>query len=113
MIVFVLHIYHSTLICSIILLQGIVPPMITPSDFRNTYSVYSMCGISKQTPPLYWRIHDGHNDSSEFSYDVEKACVMGYLRQGDVLVFDLDNAAIHSVKDSKYLEDFVWREFEV
>ena len=68
-----------------------------------------MCGISKQTPPLYWRIHDEHNDSTEFSYDVEKACVMGYLRQADVLV--LDNAAIHSGKDNKYLEEFIWREF--
>lgn len=85
--------------------------MVTPSDFRNTYSVYGMCGIDTDVDPLYWRIHDGNNDSQEFAYDVEVACVIGYLRPGDVLV--LDNAAIHSGKDNKYLEDYIWKEFEV
>lgn len=70
-----------------------------------------MCGIDKDTPALYWRIHNGHNDSDEFSYDIECACIMGYLRPGDVLV--LDNAAIHTGKYNKYLEDFVWTEFGV
>ena len=85
--------------------------MVTPPDFRNTYSVYGMCGICENTPPLYWRIHDGNNDSAEFSYDIESACVLGYLRQGDVLV--LDNAAIHNGRDNAYLEDFIWSRFEV
>jgi hypothetical protein len=89
----------------------VTPAVITPSDFRNTYSVYGMCGIDKATPALYWRIHTGPNDSVEFSYDVERACCFGYLRAGDVLV--LDNAAIHTGKDNKYLEDFVWSNFEV
>ena len=85
--------------------------MISPPDFRNTYSVYGMCGIDKATPALYWRIHDGNNDADEFSYDIECACIMGYLRQGDVLV--LDNAAIHTGRSNKYLEEFIWNEFGV
>lgn len=91
--------------------KGEVPALIAPADFRNTYSVYGMCGIDVSSPPLYWRIHDGNNDSEEFSYDVERACQLGYLRYGNVLV--LDNAAIHTGKDNKYLEDFVWHEFGV
>lgn len=59
-----------------------------------------MCGIDEDVAPLYWRIHDGNNDADEFSYDVETACIIGYLRQGVVLV--LDNAAIHSGRDNKY-----------
>lgn len=70
-----------------------------------------MCGISEEAPPLYWRIHNGRNDADEFSYDVETACCSGYLRAGDVLV--LDNAIIHSGKDNKHLEEFLWREFGV
>ena len=70
-----------------------------------------MCGIDERTPALYWRIHDGNNDSEEFSYDIEHACQLGYLRQGDVLV--LDNAAINTGRDNKYLEDFIWNEFGV
>ena len=58
-----------------------------------------MCGIDESSPALYWRIHDGSNDSEEFSYDVERACQLGYLRHGDALV--LDNAAIHTGKDNK------------
>jgi transposase len=69
-----------------------------------------MCGIDDSTDALYWRIHDGPNDSNEFSYDVEQACIkQGYLRADDVLV--LDNATIHNGKDNKYLEDFVWNTF--
>lgn len=90
---------------------GVIPAIETPSDFRNTYSVYGMCGIDEDIDPLYWRIHDGNNDAEEFSYDVEVACIIGYLRQGDVLV--LDNAAIHSGKDNKYLEDYIWERFGV
>jgi hypothetical protein len=85
--------------------------MVTPSDFRNTYAVYGMCGIDRSTDALYWRIHDGPNDSTEFAYDIEQACIKGYLRADDVLV--LDNAAIHNGKDNKYLEDFVWNTFRV
>jgi hypothetical protein len=70
-----------------------------------------MCGIDEDVAPLYWRIHDGNNDADEFSYDVETACIIGYLRQGVVLV--LDNAAIHSGRDNKYLEDYIWERFGV
>lgn len=70
-----------------------------------------MCGINEETPSLYWRIHNGNNDASEFAYDVECACCNGYLMSGDVLV--LDNAIIHTGKDNKYLEEFLWREFQV
>ncbi|KAL7502194.1 hypothetical protein ACHAXN_000223, partial [Cyclotella atomus] len=92
-------------------LTGDVPAIIAPSDFRNAYSVYGMCGIDESTPALYWRIHTSYNDSVEFSYDVERACCLGYLRAGDVLV--LDNAAIHTGKSNKYLDDFVWTNFGV
>lgn len=90
-------------------ISGEVPAIITPGDFRNTYAVYGMCGIDQGTPPLYWRIHNRNNDAEEFAYDIDCACCSGYLRAGNVLV--LDNAIIHSGKDNKYLEDFIWEEF--
>ena len=103
--------FHFHFLTSFFVYEGEVPFILVESDFRNTYCVYGMCGISEETPPLYWRIHDGKNDADEFSFDVETACCAGYLRAGDVLI--LDNAIIHSGKDNKYLEEFLWREFEV
>ena len=37
------YLSFNSLVCSFILLQGIVHPMITPSDFRNTYSMCMVC----------------------------------------------------------------------
>jgi hypothetical protein len=92
-------------------LDGTVPAVVTASDFRNTYAIYGMCGIDEDTAPLYWRIHTGNNDSDEFSYDIESAIVIGYLRGGHVLV--IDNAIIHSGRDNKVLEEWLWKEFGV
>ena len=92
-------------------LDGTVPAVVTASDFRNTYAIYGMCGIDEDTAPLYWRIHTGNNDSDEFSYDIESAIVIGYLRGGHVLV--PDNAIIHSGRDNKVLEEWLWKEFGV
>ena len=92
-------------------LDGTVPAIITPSDFRNTYAVFGMCGINEDTPPLYWRIHNSNNDAIEFAYDIEQALCIGYLAYNDVVV--LDNAIIHSGGSNKYLADFCWRHFQV
>jgi hypothetical protein len=46
---------------------GEVPCVVTTSDFRNTYSIYGMCGINPTTTTLYLRIHNGTNDSEEFA----------------------------------------------
>ena len=48
-------------------LTGEVPCVVTTSDFRNTYSIYGMCGINPTTTTLYLRIRNGTNDSEEFA----------------------------------------------
>ena len=58
------------------------------------------------TQQLYWWIHNGTNDSEEFAYDIEMACALGYLRVGHIVT--LDNAIIHSDKDNKHLEEWLW-----
>jgi transposase len=85
-------------------LTGEVPPCCTASDFRNTYPVVAFCGIDLSTMPVYYRIHDGKNDSESFSRDIETAVSMGFFKGGDILV--LDNAAIHDKGENTYLEEW-------
>ena len=40
-------------------------------------------------------------------YDIERACALGYLLAGHILTFE--NAIIHSGKDNKHLEEWLWR----
>ena len=93
-------------------LTGAVAPVVTNSDFRNTYSITGLCAIDDGVPsPLYFRIHEGTNDSFEFGADLELAVEIGFLRPGDFLI--LDNAAIHSQGDNDDLQHHMWHQYGV
>ena len=37
-------------------LTGLVPPMMTDPDFRNTYSIIGICGICMRSSPELWML---------------------------------------------------------
>jgi hypothetical protein len=92
-------------------LMGLVPPTMTDPDLRNTYSIIGICGISKRSSPVRYRITDATVDADLFSLEIESAIASRYLQAGDVLV--LDNAANHTGKGNTVLEDWLWEEHMV
>ena len=90
---------------------GVAPPVITGQDFRNTHSITGLCGISRRTIHIWYRIRDGTNDSEMFLSDVEAAIRDGFLRRRDVLV--LDNVSYHSKKHAAVLADWLWKRFSI
>jgi hypothetical protein len=92
-------------------LTGLVPPTMTDPDLRNTYSIIGICGISKRSSPVRYRITDATVNADLFSLEIESAIASRYLQAGDVLV--LDNAANHTGKGNTVLEDWLWEEHMV
>ena len=87
-------------------LNGEREPIIVALDFRNTYNIIGICGISWDTAPMAYKMHDGINDSEVFTDFILECVVHGFFRNGDVLV--LDNAAIHHNQDALELETYLW-----
>ncbi len=92
-------------------LTGLVPHTMTDLDLRNRYSIIGICGISKWSSPVRYRITDATVDADLFSLEIELAIASRYLQAGDVLV--LDNAANHTGKGNTVLEDWLWEEHMV
>ncbi|KAL7545645.1 hypothetical protein ACHAWF_009010 [Thalassiosira exigua] len=90
---------------------GHVPCVITDPDLRNTYSIIGICGIDKKVTPVRYRITEASVDAELFAIEIEASIASGFLRAGDALV--LDNAAIHSGKENRELEDWLWEYHEV
>lgn len=93
------------------IITGEVPPIMTHSDFRNTYSIVGFCGIDVRVTPLRYTISQGINDAENFAIQVELAVVLGWLLPYDVLV--LDNAAIHTGGENSNLGDWLWDNFRI
>ena len=87
-------------------LTGLVPPVITDPDFRNSHSITGFCGMDSRTNAVWYRIRRETNNSDSFSEDVMDAIVEGFLSEGDILV--LDNAAIHTGGENNTLVDWMW-----
>lgn len=92
-------------------LTGEVLPVLTDSDFRNTYSIVGFCGIDERVTPVRHAISQGINDAENFSIQVEGAIRSGWLLPFDCLV--ADNAAIHSGKENEGLEEWLWDKFRI
>ena len=90
---------------------GVVPPVMTHSDFRNTYSIVGFCGIDFRTTPIRYGISQGINDSEHFAVQVQLAVLSGFLLPYDVLV--LDRAAIHTGGQNTILPDWLWDNFRI
>ncbi|KAL7524232.1 hypothetical protein ACHAXR_001481, partial [Thalassiosira sp. AJA248-18] len=90
---------------------GVVPPIMTNSDFRNTYSIVGFCGIDPRTTPTRFGISQGINNSENFSVQVQLAVLSGFLLPYDVLV--LDRAAIHTGGQNTILEDWLWDNYRI
>ena len=76
------------------------------SDWRNTYSITGLCCNGRGRTPFSYVIHDGTNDSSDFSAFIMMNLASNFLQRGDFLV--LDNASIHHYQQSDGLEEYLW-----
>jgi hypothetical protein len=80
-------------------------------DLRNTYSIIGICGISRQSTPVWYRITESTVDAELFALEIEDAVASQFLWPGDVLV--MDNAANHTGKENTVLEDWLWEEHSI
>ena len=90
---------------------GVIPPLLVPSDFRNTYSLTGFCGIDRRSSAVFCSIHDDTNGAPEFAMQVELAASRGFFHQGDILV--LNNASIHHGGENSVLEEWMWTTLRV
>ena len=90
---------------------GLTPPLVAPPDFRNTYSLTGFCGIDRRSSPIFYSIHDGTNDSTEFQATLLLAIEANWFHHGDILV--LDNATIHYGGANSEIEDWLWDMFQI
>jgi hypothetical protein len=88
-----------------------VQPIYTDPDFRNTYTIIGFCGVDTSTAAFFFNINQFTNDSEAFSIAVEEAISVGFLKRGDIVVWD--NAAIHVFGENDVLEDFLWEYFGI
>ncbi len=47
---------------------GIVPPTMADPDLRNMYSIIGICGISRQSTPVWYRITESTVDAELFCF---------------------------------------------
>ena len=90
---------------------GVVPPVFTSSDFRNTYSIVGFCGIDERSTPMHYSITQGNNNADNFALQVQLAVASGFLKPYDVLV--LDRAAIHTGGQNASLKELLWDEYRI
>ena len=90
---------------------GVVPPILTSSDFRNTYSIVGFCGIDTQMSAVRYGITEGCNNADNFAMQVQLAIQSGFLVPGNVLV--LDRASVHTGGQNTILEDWLWDNFRI
>ncbi len=89
----------------------IIPPTMTDPDLRNTYSIIGICGISRKSTPVRYRITESTIDAELFAMEIEDAMASRFLRPGNILV--LDNAANHTGKENMVLEDWLWMDHSI
>ena len=92
-------------------LTGVVAPVLTTSDFRNTHTIIGFCGIDLRTPPVYNYIHDGTNDAQSFSDTLVRGIVLGFFLMYTIIV--LDNATIHGAGDNRHLVEWCWETHKI
>ncbi len=83
--------------------MGIVLPTMADQDLWNTYSIIGMCGISRQSTPVWYRITESTVDAKLFALEIEDARASPFLWPGNVLM--MDNTANHTGKENTVLED--------
>ena len=86
---------------------GVVPPIRSTGDFRNTYSCLGMTSINRNNIiPFLFKIHKEKNDSYEFGEYINLAISSGFLITWDILI--ADNAAYHFGGINSTLICYLW-----
>ena len=88
-------------------LTGVVPPILSRPDFRNTYKILGMTSLDENNPlSFYYKIHIHNNDSYEFSEFLFETLNNGFIRSWDVIIGD--RASYHINGDNAGLDDYMW-----
>jgi hypothetical protein len=90
---------------------GIAPPTMTDPDFQNSYSIIGICGISRRSTPVKYRIAESTVDAELFAMEMEDAVASEFLQPSVVLV--MDNAANHTGKENTVLENWLWNDHSI
>jgi len=90
---------------------GLVPPVMTNSDFRNTYSIVGFCAIDCRVTPVRYGIGQGNNNAENFAVQVQLGVLSGFFLPYDVIV--LDRAVLHTGKGNSILEDWLWDNYRI
>ena len=88
---------------------GLVPPVMTNSNFRNTYSIVGFCAIGCRVTPVRYGIGQANNNAENFAVQVQLGVLLGFFLPYDVIV--LDRAAIYTGKGNSILEDWLWNNY--
>jgi len=87
-------------------MSGLVEDYVIDSDWSNSFCITGLCRNGRDRGAFSYEIHDGTNDSSQFSDFIMKNLASGFLQRGDFLV--LDNASIHRYQESDGMEEYLW-----
>ena len=72
---------------------GIIPPTMTDPDFRNSYSIIGICGISRRSTPVKYRITestvDADGDGKKKKGRGGLTCVQGVIQVHQIIIFIL------------------------
>ena len=93
------------------ILTGETPPVTSDSDWRNAFSIIGICGISRRSTPVRYRITSCTVNAEIFALEIEAAVASGFLRAGDILV--LDNWIGHRGKENTVLEEWLWEDHQI
>ena len=88
-------------------LTGDVPGVTVDSTFRDSHTI--ICTISanyRKDKHVYFTVNDEKNTAKHFMEYVKNMVADGFLIHNEVFI--LDNAAIHTGKESKDLEKYLW-----
>ena len=78
-----------------------------PGNFRETHSIIACISANPaKNKHIFASVGQGNNNSAAFMRFVEAMVTERFLLHGEVLI--MDNAAIHTGRDSIGLEDFLW-----
>ena len=88
---------------------GLVPPVMTNSDFWNTYSIVGLCAIDCRVTPVRYGIGQGNNNAENFVMQVQLGVLLGFFLPCDVII--LDRAAVHTGKGNYILENWLWNNY--